>query len=232
VYGILPGIFMDLFEYRNLTMGVVEYIPPYSTGLGDNVFPELLCLVYIDNSTMLNALTPRGTFDVSIISNTTAFDLQPFVIPLYCYALDTMVLGVGIRQGGYGVAIYYARESEFIEYYWYYNFRYIGVINIYNISRPWEFVVYEATHGIDLPLDHDRIPVYCIGGSRIIAPFGYESIGLAVAEISMSIPIPIPIPRQVPTATPTAPTSGIGMEWLLIAMAIIAIGGIAIASRR
>jgi len=239
-YGIVPNYFMKLFDD---SLGVATYSTQYSqmqflptfTGWewGTKFYyfywiPDTVCLVYINKSGLMNVLTPYGTFNATMVSNTTAYSLNPFVIPFYCYVFDTWIMGINAKRSGSGVAIYYSRNTDSAGEFRTWNLKYIGVINVYNISKPWEFATYEAVFN-ELSVDYFIIPFGI--GNRIIAPSGYSSIGLIVGEISMAMPIPVPVPKQVPTTTP-APTGGIGLEWLLIAMAIIALGGIAVATRR
>jgi len=236
-YGIIPNRFMKLFGYGDDVFGVFAYsttwqnLPTYSSEDYSYFYwtPYIICLVYINKSGLMNVLTPYGTFNATIVSNTTAYRLSPFVFPFYCYVFNTWIMGINAKQVGDGVAIYYSRHTDIgtgVFRTW--DLKYIGVVNVYNISKPWEFTTYEAVFN-EIPVDYYIYPVGI--GNRIIAPSGYESIGVIVGEISMAVPIPIPIPKQVTTTTP-APTGGIGLEWLLIAMAIIALGGIAIATRR
>jgi len=232
-YGIEPNYFIKLFGYGDDVLGVVayttkkQYIPSYTYGMYFYWTPNIVCLVYVNKSNLMNVLTPYGTFNTTIVSNTTAYNLSPFVIPFYCYVFDTWVMGIGAKQSGSGVALYYARHSD-VEEYRTWDLKFIGVVNIYNITKPWEYTIYEAVFN-EIPVDYYIYPVGI--GNRVVAPSGYGSVGLIVGEISMAIPVPVPIPKQVATTTP-APTGGIGLEWLLIAMAIIGIGGIAVATRR
>jgi len=138
----------------------------------------------------------------------------------YCFEMDSLVDSVATTGKGDAIGIWYVREDPYNPYY----LSYLGYINILSSGA----YVAETYIG-SIPVEF--YPQSQILGSRVLFGVGDR---ILVGEVGILIPAPFPIPRELPTATatPTAPAGGIGMEWLLIAMAIIGIGGIAVATRR
>jgi len=135
----------------------------------------------------------------------------------YCFKMDSLVDSIATKSNGDAIGIWYVREDPKTYY-----ISYLGYINIVPSGA------YVAETRID-PVSIEYYPQAQIMINKVL--FGVKD-RIVVGEVGILIPAPFPIPRELSTATATPTSGGMGMEWLLIAMAIIGIGGIAVATRR